>query len=151
MKNEQFPPKVDAWLGLAVLAVLPIAVGRAWRDLLHGGTMGAVWALVYVGVALALLLGLVWPMAYTLEDARLVIRAGRVRRRIPYDAIDAVSPTRSLAAAPALSRDRLRVRYRKDGDREAAVLLSPADEAAFLDELHSRCPSLRRDGRQLLR
>src|SRR5262249_38890781 len=111
MNIQRFPSKVDTWL--AVVLALPLGLMVVTTALLaqKGGNA------LFLGLGplvffLAILLLLVLPMHYDLEPTALLIRFGVVRQRIPYDRIDEAHPTRNPLSSPALSLDRLRIRYR---------------------------------------
>jgi hypothetical protein len=70
---------------------------------------------------------------YTLTDEFLLIRCGPSSWAIALDEITHIEVTRSLSSSPALSLDRLAIRY---GGRE--LLISPADKARFMLALKKR-------------
>jgi hypothetical protein len=99
------------------------------------------WVLiVYVGV--------VFPMRYGIGDGRLTIRFGLCRQRIPLAEIRAVYPTRNPLSSPALSLDRLHVRFGEGFFK--SVMISPAERDEFLHHLASAA-ALRQDGDRLTR
>jgi hypothetical protein len=113
------------WLVLAVPACLAVGL----FTLSSPST-----ALIFFGCAAglaALLYAVCWPVRYTLGERELIIQFGALRTRIPYAEIEEVYPTRSTVAAPALSRDRLAIKYR--GGHQA--LVSPRDRQSFLRDL----------------
>lgn len=59
------------------------------------------------------------------------IVAGPLRRKVPIGQIISVETTRSLRSSPALSLDRLLIRYRKN----RRIMISPADKAGFLQAI----------------
>ena len=72
-----------------------------------------------------------YPQYYQTTETRLVVRAGLIRREIPYDAITEVEP----------EDGRVRVQYGPN----AGVVLVPADYRAFLEDVgnHAETASLR--------
>ena len=143
-----YSSKMDAWLG-AILVFAPVfaAVVAVYA------TYRAGWAAVAVGLLSPVFMlliygGLVFPMRYGIGERELVVRFGLVRMRIPLVDIREVAPTRKPLSSPALSLDRLRIRY---GDAALrAVMISPADRESFLGELAARA-GLERDGDRLVR
>jgi len=134
-----FTSKVDTWLiaigplaGVAALtAVIPVT--------LHSGRMLIV-AVVVLTAALALVLPL-WLLLdtnYTLTADELLVRSGPFRWRIALNEVREVSPSRSWLSSPALSLDRLLIRY---GTRRS-ILVSPREQQRFVDCLRERCPAL---------
>jgi uncharacterized membrane protein YdbT with pleckstrin-like domain len=136
-----FKSKVDAWLVgltlgpyLVVIGALVVSAARAshLRD-------PRFFAVVAVFVAIAGLLVLLFRSTdYRIVDGLLVIRCGVFRWRVPVDAITSVTPTRSPAASPALSLDRLRIEY-----QGRAILVSPRDKDGFIRSLRAANPAIR--------
>ncbi len=144
MAAPRYPSKVDLWLGVILAAAPLVSVTASALALWHGaGPLAllptAILALVYFGA--------VFPLYYELEDHALVIRAGLLRSRIPYEQIRAVRPTRNPLSSPALSLDRLHV----DAGSALGPNISPADREGFLSALLSRAPQLHRVGDALVR
>ena len=76
------------------------------------------------------------------------MKCSALRWRVPYDAIDEISPTRSSLSGPACSLDRLQIRY---GESRAGLLISPTDKAEFLRDLLARAAGLRAEGDRVVR
>ena len=136
--------KKDTWLvlviGVATVAVLAVAL-----VLFVGGTLpDRLLALVILASAVVPLL-LVFPVRYAIEDGLLRVRSGLLRWTIPLADVVEVRPTREATSGPALSLDRLRVVYERDGGR-TYLLISPERTSAFLDELAAEAPGLKLDG-----
>jgi hypothetical protein len=99
-------------------------------------------------LVLGIYFGLVFPMRYGLDDTHLVVRFGVCRQRIPLAAITEVKPTHNPLSSPALSLDRLHVRFGQGVFK--AVMISPTDRNRFLDELAQKT-GLQREGDRLVR
>ncbi len=143
-----YPSKVDWWLA-PILCVPPMAaVAVCVAFALSGDTTGLLVGLAMVLVVSAIYFGLVFPMRYGINDTHLLVRFGICRQRVPLPDISEVRPTRNPLSSPALSLDRLHVRF---GDSLfKAVMISPADRSRFLDEL-ARKAGLKREGDRLFR
>jgi hypothetical protein len=95
-----------------------------------------------------LLLWFYFSTSYEITASDMVVRLGPLRRRVALSAIEEVQPRSrfNLEAGQnfALSRDRLRIRYRKASGRLAWLPLeiSPEDKEAFLQELARSAPGL---------
>lgn len=141
-----YPTAVDWWLRV-LLIVLPLVTGAGLVIAIIDGE--GVWS---AAIALAIVLGIyaafLFPVRYGLTDMELVVHFGLVRQRIPYDRIQAVTPTRNPLSSPALSLRRLQVTYGA-GFRNSQRI-SPADRDGFLDELARRA-GMRRVGDRLER
>jgi uncharacterized membrane protein YdbT with pleckstrin-like domain len=139
-----YPSKVDWWLGvilgIAPLSCLVIAAAVPGNER---------WiALISTAVLLAIYAGRVFPMRYAITDEHVIVRHGLVRQKIPLAKITSVRPTRSLLSSPALSLDRLDIKFGEG--MFGSALLSPADKQGFLAELAAKA-GLERDGDGLVR
>jgi hypothetical protein len=141
-----YPSKIDSWLAVA-MAIGPLMSVVALAGTLIAGD-GVIFALGGVALFAAIYLGLVFPMRYGIDDEHIVIRHGLVRQRVPLRDITLVAPTRSPLGSPALSLDRIQIKYGEGIFKSA--LISPAAKAEFLEELAARA-NLRREGDRLVR
>lgn len=142
-----YPSKIDLWLAI-ILAIAPLlSIGGAVAALLagKGGELIALGSAAFIPL---LYVALVFPMRYGITDDAIVVRHGLVRQKIPLRDITDVKPTNSPLSSPALSLDRLEIRF-GDGFFKS-VMISPADKQGFLAELASRA-GLQRDGDRLSR
>lgn len=146
--SRWYPSKVDLWLAL-VLAFAPlVCLAGSAAVLVAGKGEGWMIALAPTAFIALIYLGLVFPMRYGIDGDALVVRHGLVRQRIPLRDIVEVQPTSNPLSAPALSLDRLEIRFGRGVFKSA--MISPADRSGFLDELAARC-GLQRDGDRLSR
>ena len=139
-----FSSRVDSWLiaigPLAGLTAAASVAGLAGPFVLNSGGTPPVLALIAVIVALTLLLPLwlVLDTNYTLTADELLIRSGPFRWCIALGDVREVSPSNSWISSPALSLDRLRIRYGAD----RSILVTPREKLRFIDALRQRCPSV---------
>lgn len=143
-----YASKIDWWLAL-VICIPPLAAASVLVSaLVAGNTSSLIVGAVTAGFVLCLYVGLLFPLRYGITASELVIQHGLIRRRISTIDIASVTPTRNPLSSPALSLDRIDIRY---GEGFLGhVLISPADREAFLEEL-LQATSLRREGDKLLR
>ena len=99
-----------------------VAVAFESRDPLLTLGVGASMLLV-----MALILSTLLRTYYSVEGNTLRIVSGPFRWRVPIDEISSLESTRSPWSSPALSMDRLRIRY--GGNR--CILISPRDKQRF--------------------
>lgn len=83
---------------------------------------------------------------YTITEEHLLIRSGPLTWKIPFSQIIKIQPTDSILNAlfikgPALSADRLDIRYKKDTTCYS-LLVSPDKKDEFVKMLQTRCPNL---------
>ncbi len=144
--SRWYPSKVDGWLA-AMLCVPPVVTLASFIWAMAAGE--GLWAtIIPVLLVAAVYVGILLPMRYGISDDAIVVRHGLVRQRIPLAAIVEVAPTRSALSSPALSLDRLRIRFGTGFFKNA--MISPADKAGFLAELAART-GLSREGDRLVR
>ncbi len=138
-----FPSKVDTWVAV-LLAGAPLAV--VLGPLLQGDYGDDPAGLWLSGFAFLFLVGiyglLVFPMRYGVGEEELTVRAGLLRWRVPLGQIESVRPSRSPFSSPALSLNRLEVRWGRGLHRR--VLISPRDRERFLGLLAERTGLVRR-------
>jgi hypothetical protein len=125
----RYGSKVDLWLAvvLVVASVLPAGLGIY----LHQLSLIAITAIL-----LAILRLIVVPISYEIESDRLVIRHGVMKMSVLYSGILSMRPTRSALSSPALSLDRIEIRYAPSG----IILISPEDRRAFLERMRIHAP-----------
>ena len=124
-----FPSKIDSWLLMLIAMTVLVSLGAAVATLAQ-----SVDASSLLAAAIAILLGALFPLwlfastDYRVSDGECLVRSGPFRWRIPLDDIEAVRATRNPLSSPALSLDRLEIRYA--GGRK--IMISPLDRAGFL-------------------
>ena len=124
-----FPSRVDGWLIAVLLLAMVSPLAAVWW-------VGADMVLALASVLVTLLVCgvLLVPCRYTLESDHLLIRCGLIRQRIPYRDITAITPSRSVWSAPALSLQRVKLSY----GRTSSQLVSPRERAVFIQALQHR-------------
>ncbi len=132
MAAKQFKSKIDRWifvLLIVVIVVQVVAVGSAAiqaRDPL--ATTGLIFLMIgVVGLMVWLLLG----THYTVDRGVIKVVSGPFRWKVPVDQITSVTATKSPLSSPALSLDRICIRYGK----RRRIMISPADRAGFLEAI----------------
>ena len=131
--DSVFRSKVDIWL-VIVLVGMPVVLLEFVLDGIGLSDRAInVLALLIVVFVLGLVCWLFFTTRYTLTDAFLLIRCGPFSWAIALDEITHIEPTRNPFSSPALSLDRLMIRY---GGGE--LLISPADKERFMIDLKKR-------------
>ena len=139
-----FASKRDVWLSVVIVVTDIVMLYALAVLLIRALRTGALS--IYPAIAILLLvLGLVtWVFAdtrYLIRENTLFIRSGPFRWRVPIGKIESVSATYDPSSSPALSLDRLSIKYRKDGGR-CEILVSPRDKTAFLHALRAVNPGI---------
>lgn len=134
----RFVSKVDGWL-IPVLVISIAGMLAAFVAVLVGDT--PIWLQIVVAIASVFFCGLLFAILkstfYVVEHGVLRIVSGPFRWKIAISDIVEITPTRNPLSSPALSLDRLKVRY---GERRF-VLVSPADKDGFVRAIENERPT----------
>lgn len=134
----RFRSRIDWWLAALVFGSLGLAVWFAIDDARRRTAHGDWGAVGVTTLVFGLVLWLFATTAYDVEADHLVVRYGPVRERIPIASIRRIAPSRTLVASPALSFRRLELTH---GTYDS-VVISPADQRAFIAALVARNPAI---------
>ncbi len=142
--DSRYPSKRDLWITV-VICLTAIVLIVATLNLIDAPMTPIVkYPLVLVCLAVAVLsIWILFSTGYKITSDKLIARCGPFTTVVSLDAIETISPSRSPAASPACSLDRLHVRY---SGSESGLLLSPIDKRAFLEALVARCSNLTLNG-----
>jgi len=136
MAAKIFKSKVDPWIRILLVGVIVVQIWsigavalQMHEPLLTTGMI--LLAIAVVGLMIWLLLG----THYTVDRGTLRIVSGPFRWKVSIDQITSVEATRNPLSSPALSLDRLRIKY----GRNRRIMISPADKNGFLKAIgHGR-------------
>ena len=125
----RFRSKVDGWfIPMMVISFVGLVVGL-------GGVMLSPmpWSLrVILSIAIVAIMYLLVAVSrntyYEIVGTDLLVRSGPLKWTIPIAEIQDITPSRNILSAPALSLDRLKIRFGK----RAFILVSPEDKEGFL-------------------
>jgi hypothetical protein len=84
---------------------------------------------------------LVFSTYYLIENNQLIVKSMIFRWKINISDITQIESTHNPLSSPALSLDRLRIYYMKNG-RMTSIMISPKDKEGFLNTLRNM-PSAR--------
>lgn len=126
-----FKSKIDkSILGFLLLSFVACLLGASVMIKLGG-------AVNYVMSACILIFGAGFPLwtmlstRYIIENGHLKILSGPFSCTIPIETIESIHEVHSITASPALSFDRIEIKY----DENRTVTISPDDRSAFLRQL----------------
>ena len=129
MAAKKFRSKVDRWILLLILVVIIVQVAAITAAVAEAGEPGMITSLILVMIGVvALMLWLLLGTHYTVDRGLVRIVSGPFRWKVPVAEITSVKATRNPLSSPALSLDRLSIRYGK----RRRIMISPADKAGFL-------------------
>ena len=128
MAAKRFASKIDRWILILLIVFVFFDVGMIIAIALDPQSPGeATFAILACIAAMALVVSLLLRTYYVVEKGMLRIVSGPFRWKVPIDKISSVTPTRNPLSSPALSLDRLLIRYGK-----RRIMVSPADKQGFL-------------------
>ena len=127
---QKFHTKIDWWILGFLIAMTGLLI-----QLLY--TMYAKGTMVeypeHTAVYILTIAVIWWPVfntRYIIENEALIIHSLFLKWYIPLKNIQNISKTNNSISSPALSLDRLKIEYMKDG-KIKQVLVSPRDQQAF--------------------
>ena len=129
MAVKRFKSKVDTWIYILLIFVIVFQVVAVGTAALQAGDPLATTGMLLLMIAVAGLM--VWLLVgthYTVDRGTIRVVSGPFRWKVPVDAITSVKRTRNPLSSPALSLDRIMIRYGK----RRRIMISPADKAGFL-------------------
>ena len=136
--NAVFRSKIDLWL-VVLLIGIPVALVQFFLE--DTGLDESSADLLSLGVVAATLIFCLWiylSTRYTITAEALLVQSGPFSWLIPLREISSVEPTHNPASSPALSLDRLLIRYGSG----AELMISPRDKSAFMTLLRKRIRDL---------
>ena len=133
-EESVYPSKIDWWIGL-LLFLLPVLHLPAGIFVLLQGKVVFGLLIIFLGLGMAaFFVALSFPCNYTLTKNRFRLRSGMISEEISLERISEVRESNSIAAAPALSLQRVELRL-KDGSFR---LISPRDRTRFIAEIREK-------------
>lgn len=119
-----FPSKKDIWLNSLIVGSIVLFLLIPLFD----------FSLITFVIVYPLAGVMIWlwlATSYTIEDGILIIKYGPFSKRIKVKSIQALQKSKSLHSAPALSIDRIEIRY----NQYDFVYISPQREIEFVETL----------------
>ncbi len=140
--NMKYKSKIDWWVGAILGGPVLLLVGI----LIHSGiNFSGKDILVLVLVSLPTIFSF-WLVGsvffgtyYLISDGVLTVRCGvLMNTKIKISEITSILPTKTKLSSPALSTDRLEIRYGKYGK----VVISPENKESFIAQCKSLNPTI---------
>lgn len=138
---QKFRSKKDWWILGFIIAMTGLLL-QLLLTMYAKGSMAQypVHTLIYV-LTIAVLWWPVWSTQYRIEAEQLVVSSMFLTWEIPLSTIQKISPSNNSVSSPALSLDRLRIDYQKEG-KAKFILISPKDKQAFTQALQQAQQSI---------
>ena len=143
MINAVFTSKIDFWLAFLILgSSLLLILVPVWEWVYNDSSIRRILFISLFTMPGAILLLLIFfNVKYSLSDDELFVKNGFSTQRIPLKDIIYIIPTNSMLSAPALSLDRIEIRY-----EGGSIVISPKDKEGFYHAIQERVPALETDG-----
>jgi len=127
---QKFHTKIDWWILGFLIAMTGLLIQLLYT-MYAKGTMVEYpeHTTVYI-LTIAVIWWPVFNTRYIIENEALIIHSLFLKWHIPLANIQNISKTNNSISSPALSLDRLKIEYMKDG-KIKQVLVSPRDQQAF--------------------
>lgn len=136
-----FSSKRDTWIGLLLwIPIIAVFVLTTWIPLTNGhyDPIGT-----FIFVPIVAFIAWIWfGTGYRVTDDELNIKSGPIRQTIPLKEITKIESTRNPISSPALSLDRLEIKY---GEGNVAII-SPQDKEGFINLIVSKYPTVTING-----
>ena len=142
MINTIFTSKIDFWLAFLILgSSLLLVLVPVWEWMYNNSSIKRIIFISLFTIPTALLLlVLFFNIKYTLTADTLLVKNGFSIQSISLEDITHITPTSSTLSAPALSLDRIKIRY-----EGGSIVISPKDKDRFYRAIQERVPELKTD------
>ena len=127
---QKFRSKMDWWFLGFIIAMSGLLAQLILTTNGKGILMQNLLFVVVYALTIVLLWWPLWSTRYVVDQEQLTIRSLCFKWIIPLSAIQSVSETDNSISSPALSLDRLKIEYLKQGQTKT-ILVSPKDKVTF--------------------
>ena len=143
MINAVFTSKIDLWLAFLILGSgLLLILVPVWEWIYNDSSTTRILFISLLTIPGSILLLLIFfNIKYSLSEDELFVKNGFSTQSIPLKDIIYIIPTNSMLSAPALSLDRIEIKY-----EGGSIVISPKDKDGFYRAIQERVPALETDG-----
>jgi len=138
--TNRFKSKIDWWMYLLFFCWFALNLWSVMKLLVDGGLGAIIMTVCFTPVTLLVFIPMWRNTYYEIGEDGLLIRGGLGKgRTIAYDRITSVCRTRNPVSSPALSMDRVEIRYvYKSGKASDIAIISPLDREEFFKRLKEK-------------
>lgn len=126
-----FRSTVDSWIYFFAAGLPLIAIHAVVSALAEANTSTSLYSVLAIAPLVLIPAWLLVSTYYRVDSAIMRVQSGPFSWSIPLDQIRNITAERSLAIAPSLSINRLRINY----GQQRSILVSPKNKAAFIAAL----------------
>ncbi|MCG9491355.1 PH domain-containing protein [Acinetobacter pittii] len=133
----KFRSKIDWWLLLVFIVTTAIIVMKIY-EVNHNYSLASNFPhLIFYSLIILIIWLPIFNTYYVVENNTLIIKSLVFRWKININDITQIEPTHNPLSSPALSLDRLKIYYMKNGE-VTSVMISPKDKETFLQAINKR-------------
>jgi hypothetical protein len=136
-KILKFRSKIDWWLLLIFVVITANIILKFYQENYNYSFVSNFPHLIIYSLVIFLIWLPIFSTYYLIENNQLIIKSMIFRWKINISDITQIEPTHNPLSSPALSLDRLKIIYMKNG-RIASVMISPKDKEGFLNALRNK-------------
>lgn len=133
----KFRSKIDWWLLLIFIVTTAIIVMKIYEENHNYSLASNFPHLIFYSLIILVIWLPIFNTYYVVENNTLVIKSLVFRWKININDITQIEPTHNPLSSPALSLDRLKIYYMKNGE-VTSVMISPKDKETFLQAINKR-------------
>lgn len=133
----KFRSKIDWWLLLIFVVITANILMKIYEANYHYSLASNFPHLVIYSLVILVIWLPIFNTYYVVENNTLIIKSLVFRWKINIDDITEIEPTHNPLSSPALSLDRLKIYYMKNGEI-TSVMISPKDKERFFQAINKR-------------
>ncbi|WP_447507509.1 PH domain-containing protein [Acinetobacter lactucae] len=133
----KFRSKIDWWLLLIFIVTTAIIVMKIYEENHNYSLASNFPHLIFYSLIILVIWLPIFNTYYVVENNTLIIKSLVFRWKININDITQIEPTHNPLSSPALSLDRLKIYYMKNGE-VTSVMISPKDKETFLQAINKR-------------
>lgn len=134
----KFKSKIDWWFHPIAIIMIVLMIWLCIYGLLERDLLVGIIGIVFITINALLIIPIWVNTYYLLDEFHLCIKCGLGKPlQISYKEIIGVKETRSFLSSPALSLDRLEIRFFRN-KKSDSVYISPQRKNEFIKLLHQR-------------
>ncbi|MCU7696081.1 PH domain-containing protein [Acinetobacter sp. AYS6] len=133
----KFTSKIDWWLLLILIVVTVSIISKIYKAHQTDSLASNFSYLAIYSVIIFLIWLPIFNTYYVVDQNKLIIKSMVFRWKINIDDITKIEETHNPLSSPALSLDRLKIYYFKNGSVNS-VMISPKDKEGFFQAINKR-------------
>ena len=144
--QKKFHSKIDIWLLLLLLVAIALPLLILILVSFYEPTAMSIPALITIAIVFVLIVYMCVSVRYIIDfsNKTLFVTTGFGKHGIAIDDIVSIERTNSVLSAPALSLDRIAIKYQKQGKKTLqSIIISPKKRQEFIEDILKINPNVR--------